>query len=95
MITGNQIRAARALVGLDQEGLAAAAGVTPQTLGRIEAAGADQVPGRACTLDALVAALGERGVAIVPGGVMLAAKPVGSPLVSPARSAAEVAAGPE
>jgi hypothetical protein len=42
--------------------------------------------------EALVAALAERGVAVVPGGVMLVAgaKPVGNSLVSPARSAAQV-----
>jgi hypothetical protein len=37
-----------------------------------------------------VAALAERGVAVVPNGVMLSwpVKPVGSPLVNPARAAA-------
>jgi DNA-binding XRE family transcriptional regulator len=93
MISGRQIRAARALVGLSQEDLAAAAGLTVQTIGRMEASGAEPVTGLALTLAAVLAALRANGVEVVPGGVMLTA--LGNPLVSPARSAAQVAADPK
>jgi len=89
MINGNQFRAARALVRLRQDELAFGSGVTVQTIGRIEAVGAEQVPGSASILEALVAALAERGVAIAPCGVMLApANALGSPLVSLSRGSA-------
>jgi DNA-binding XRE family transcriptional regulator len=42
MISGNQIKAARALIGIDQESLALAAGICPQTLVHLESSGAAQ-----------------------------------------------------
>lgn len=65
-ISGNQIRAARALVGLEQKDLAARAKVAIGTIRNMEAAGPDLVGGRTDTLNAVVAALREAGVLIVP-----------------------------
>jgi DNA-binding XRE family transcriptional regulator len=81
MITGNQIRAARALVDIGQEELAAAAKITRQTLVRMEASGAEPVVGKARTLQAVLTALEVNGAMVVPGGVILCA-PLGSPLVN-------------
>ena len=71
IVSGNQIRAARALAGIDQEGLAITAGVMPQTIGRLEASGRDPVSGRAQTLQAVLSALAAHGLAMVPGGLAL------------------------
>lgn len=65
-ISGNQIRAARALIGLEQKDLAARAKVAIGTIRNMEAAGLDLVGGRTDTLNAVVAALREAGVLIVP-----------------------------
>jgi transcriptional regulator with XRE-family HTH domain len=96
-IVGHQLKAARALCGASQREIAAAAGITPPTLSHLETSGPNPVPGYAETLQAVVAALNARGVAFAPNGVFLMhpAKPLGAPLVSPARSAAQVAANPE
>lgn len=78
MLTGGQIRAARALLRLDQAQLARLAGVHVQTLIRIEAADGP-APGRAQTHDALRQALAAAGVQLLDGdatagpGVRLAA----------------------
>lgn len=65
-ISGNQIRAARALLGLEQKDLAARAKVAIGTIRNMEAAGLESVGGRTDTLNAVVAALREAGVLIVP-----------------------------
>jgi DNA-binding XRE family transcriptional regulator len=75
MITGNQVRAARAIIDLDQQTLATAAGINITTLVNLERAGSAPVTGLAKTLRLVVAALGARGVMIVPNGVVLAQQP--------------------
>lgn len=62
MITPAQLRAARALVGLKQADLAAAAGVSLATLNNIERAISDP---RVSTMDALQRALEAAGVIFV------------------------------
>lgn len=64
-ISGNQLRAARALAGLDQKQLADLADVGINTVRNLEAAGAANVRGRTETLDAIVAALKSAGVIFV------------------------------
>jgi DNA-binding XRE family transcriptional regulator len=71
-VTGNQIKAARALSGVNQSSLAAAAGVTRQTLVRLEESGPRPVVSRDATLAAVLGALGAHGVMLVPHGVVLA-----------------------
>jgi transcriptional regulator with XRE-family HTH domain len=65
-ISGNQLKAARALAGLDQKALADRAGVGINTIRNFEAAGAGNVRGRLDTLDAIVVALKSAGVIFVP-----------------------------
>ena len=67
-VTGYQIRAARALIGANQVTIAAAAGVTRQTIERLERSGAQPVVSRDATVAAVLAALGARGVMVVPQG---------------------------
>jgi len=71
-VTGNQIRAARALIGANQAAIATAAGVTRQTLVRLEESGGRPVISRDETVARVLAALGARGVVMVPHGVVLA-----------------------
>jgi transcriptional regulator with XRE-family HTH domain len=49
IFSGNQLRAARALLGLDQEALAEEVGVSDNTIRNMEACGADPVRGFAST----------------------------------------------
>jgi predicted transcriptional regulator len=65
-ISGNQIRAARALVGIEQKELADKAGVSIGTIRNMEAAGLNPVGGRTDKLNAVVEALKAAGVLIVP-----------------------------
>lgn len=65
-ITGNQLKAARALAGLDQRGLAELASVGINTVRNMEAAGPERVRGRTDTLDAVVDALQAVGVEFTP-----------------------------
>jgi DNA-binding XRE family transcriptional regulator len=71
MISGNQIKAARALIGIDQESLALAAGICPQTLVHLASSGAAPTLGRKTTLESVLDALKARGAVVVPHGVML------------------------
>lgn len=66
LTTGNQLRAARALIGLEQQDLASAASVAVNTIRRIEAAGANPAPARLDTLKRLEDALREAGVDFIP-----------------------------
>jgi hypothetical protein len=68
VVTGNMIKAGRALAGLSQKGLAKAAGT--RTLSRMEASGAEPIVSRNSTTVAVLAALGRHGVMLVPGGVV-------------------------
>jgi DNA-binding XRE family transcriptional regulator len=72
MISGNQIRAARALIDCDQQSLAKAAGIAIATLVSLEKSGAAPVTGLARTLQFVVAALEAKGVTITGNGVGLA-----------------------
>lgn len=65
-ISGNQIRAARALIGIEQKDLADKAGVAIGTIRNMEAAGLKPVGGRNDTLNAVVEALKGAGVIFVP-----------------------------
>lgn len=65
---GNQIKAARALVGWDQAGLAKAAGVDPNTIRNLEASGAEPLAGRLDTLRKVQSALEALGIEFLNGG---------------------------
>lgn len=47
LTTGNQLKAARALIGMDQTDLSVRAGVNVNTIRNMEAAGSNQIAGRA------------------------------------------------
>ena len=64
MISAAQLRAARALLGLDQRGLAAISGVSLPTIQRMEASGGD-VRGAISTLTKVVAALDQAGIELI------------------------------
>jgi transcriptional regulator with XRE-family HTH domain len=55
-----------------QSDIAAAAGLTRQTIERMERSGSQPVVSRDATVGAVVAALGAKGVVFVPHGVVLA-----------------------
>lgn len=67
-VTGNQIKAARALVGMDQKALADAAGIGINTVRNMEGSGAEPVRGRTDTLDAIRAALRSAGAVMLEDG---------------------------
>ena len=67
-ITGNQIRAARSLLGLEQVALAEKAGVSTNTVRNMEAAGVDRVRVRTDTLDAVTDALKANGAVFIDDG---------------------------
>jgi transcriptional regulator with XRE-family HTH domain len=67
MITAAQLRAARALLGLDQRQLAAQAGVSLPTIQRMEAS-AGNVRGVVDTLTKVVDALDRLGVELIGDG---------------------------
>jgi transcriptional regulator with XRE-family HTH domain len=67
MITAAQIRAARALLGLDQRRLAEAAGLSLPTIQRMEAS-EGQVRGNVDSLVKLVEALERAGVELIAEG---------------------------
>jgi len=67
MITARQMRAARALLGMDQRHLAQAAGVSLPTIQRMEASDG-QVRGNVDTLVKVVEALERAGVELIGEG---------------------------
>jgi transcriptional regulator with XRE-family HTH domain len=67
-LTGNHLRAARAIAGLDQAALADLSGISINTIRNMEAAGASLVGGRASTRDQVQAALEKLGVEFTNGG---------------------------
>lgn len=68
MITAPQLRAARALLGIDQRALAEAAGLSVPTIQRMEAS-EDVVRGNVDSLMKLIAALNAAGIELInPGG---------------------------
>jgi transcriptional regulator with XRE-family HTH domain len=68
IFSGNQLRAARALLGVDQEALAEKVGVSDNTIRNMEACGAEPVGGFASTRDKVRKALEELGIEFLNGG---------------------------
>jgi transcriptional regulator with XRE-family HTH domain len=66
LVTGAQLRAARALVRMEQEKLAEAAGVSAVTIRKLENS-EGQLEGRLSTIRALQQALEQAGVEFIPG----------------------------
>jgi transcriptional regulator with XRE-family HTH domain len=71
MISSNQIKAARALVGVDQATIAKAAGISVNALSNMEANDFGPARGRGDTLLRVLRALEAHGALPVPGGVSL------------------------
>jgi len=67
MITAAQLRAARALAGLDQRSLAEAAGLSVPTIQRMEAS-EEVIRGNVDSLMKLIAALDAAGIALINEG---------------------------
>jgi transcriptional regulator with XRE-family HTH domain len=60
--TGNQLKAARALVGVNQQTVAQQAGINVNTVRNMESAGAGQIPGLAASVQAVQRSLEAAGV---------------------------------
>ena len=69
MITAAQLRAARALAGLDQRGLAELSGLSLPTIQRMETS-EDLIRGNVDSLAKLVAALEKAGVEVINDGAV-------------------------
>ena len=69
MITAAQLRAARALVGMDQRALAAASGLSLPTIQRMEAS-EGVIRGNVDSLMKLIAALNAAGVELINEGAV-------------------------
>jgi transcriptional regulator with XRE-family HTH domain len=67
MITGDQIRAARALLGIDQRGLAQRSSLSLPTIQRMESSGG-VIRGNVGSLVKLVDALGAAGIELINEG---------------------------
>ena len=65
MISAAQLRAARALLGIDQRTLAALAGVSLPTIQRMEASRDEHVRGVVSTLSKIVTALDVAGIELI------------------------------
>ncbi|KAB1072198.1 hypothetical protein F6X51_17415 [Methylobacterium planeticum] len=68
LTTGNQLKAARALVGMEQSRLAEVAGLNVNTIRNMEAAGLGPIAGRSVNVQAIQRALEEAGVTFLNGG---------------------------
>lgn len=68
LTTGNQLRAARALVGMDQSTLADRAGVNINTIGAMEKRGADTLTSGLDKVKAVMQALEAAGVEFLNHG---------------------------
>lgn len=75
MITAEQIKAARALLRLEQDELARRSGVSVTTIRRLESVGGENYVA-AATVDNIARALEEAGVEFIHQGVNLKAKPL-------------------
>jgi transcriptional regulator with XRE-family HTH domain len=87
IFSGNQLRAARALLGLDQEALAEKVGVSDNTIRNMEACGAEPVGGFASTREKVREGLQRLGIEFSNGespGVQLRKMPPSH--VSPRKS---------
>ena len=69
MMTAAQLRAARALVGMDQKGLAAASGLSLPTIQRMEASDG-VIRGNVDSLMKLISALDVAGVELINEGAV-------------------------
>jgi transcriptional regulator with XRE-family HTH domain len=69
------VKLARALVDISQPTLAKEAGISEQTLRRMERPEAAPIGGRVTTLRAVLVALGQHGVIFTPNGVAKKTKP--------------------
>ena len=67
MITAAQLRAARALIGLDQRNIAELAGLSVPTIQRMEASDG-VIRGNVDSLMKLIAALDAAGIELIPEG---------------------------
>jgi transcriptional regulator with XRE-family HTH domain len=67
IFSGNQLRAARALLGLDQEALAEKVGVSDNTIRNMEACGSEPVGGFASTREKVREALEHQGIEFFNG----------------------------
>jgi transcriptional regulator with XRE-family HTH domain len=65
MISAAQLRAARALLGIDQRTLASMSGVSLPTIQRMEASKEEHVRGVVSTLTKIVAALDAAGIELI------------------------------
>jgi transcriptional regulator with XRE-family HTH domain len=78
LTTGNQLKAARALAGIEQVELARAAGVHVNTVRSMEASGSSGIAGRAANVQAVQRALEAAGIEFLnhgnPGVRLLARK---------------------
>ncbi len=83
MITSGQMRAARALLGIDQRRLAELSGLSVPTIQRMEASGG-VVRGNVDSLMKLIAGLGAAGVELIGEGAQSLAEGRGVRLKSPA-----------
>jgi transcriptional regulator with XRE-family HTH domain len=68
LTTGNQLKAARALIGLDQSGLSERAGVNVNTIRNMEAAGAGAIAGRAQNVQTVQRVLEDVGIEFLNHG---------------------------
>jgi transcriptional regulator with XRE-family HTH domain len=85
-LTGNHLRAARALAGLDQEGLSELSGVSINTVRNMEACGAAAIGGYTSTREKVQAALEGLGIEFMNGdrpGVRLTPKAHGESKLPP------------
>lgn len=73
-ITGNQLRAARALRGWQQRDLAEAAGIGIATIERMEASGPAVIESRDTTIAKVIGALEGAGVTFTGGELSLGVK---------------------
>jgi transcriptional regulator with XRE-family HTH domain len=68
LATGNQLRAARALLGVEQGALADMAGVNVNTIRNMEGGGSGPIAGRAASVQAVQRALEAAGVEFLNHG---------------------------
>jgi transcriptional regulator with XRE-family HTH domain len=68
LTTGNQLKAARALIGAEQREVADATGIHVNTIRSMEASGSAPIGGRAQNVQAVQRALEERGVEFLNHG---------------------------
>jgi transcriptional regulator with XRE-family HTH domain len=68
LTTGNQLKAARALIGMDQSDLAARAGVNVNTIRNMEASGPGPIAGRAQNVYLVQATLEAVGIEFLNHG---------------------------